>query len=137
MPYSSDNGFCLYFKELRLNYLSFGGHVEYGLIRLGKFRIDALAGLNTSYLASAYVAPVNSQNPWDILSKQNFLLEEENSLRRFIFGLNTGSALSYSLGDTQIQARGTYYLGLNEVVKPSGLKSRSILLSLGIARTIR
>jgi hypothetical protein len=135
--YVDPRAFCPYAKELHLNYLSVGGHVEYRLLQLGKLRLDALGGLNTSYLASSFVTVFDRQSSRGTNSKYDLRPEEEDRLRRILLGVNAGSVLSLNFGDTQLQARATYYLGVNQIAKNYGLKSRSVSLSFGIARTIR
>ena len=103
---------------------------------LGKLRLNALCGLNTSYLTSEYVTAIGVHDPWEI-SIERKTFKEKDYLRQFSVGVNTGSVLSLDLGGIQIQARGTYYLGLRSISKTLGIKSKSFMLSLGVARTFK
>lgn len=135
MPYMPES-FCPNFKELQLNYLSVGTQIEYRVVNLGKLRLSAMAGMNTSYLNSAYVMVAKEDNPWGTIPKHEVTLDQEFKFQRTAFGVKTGPVASLHLGRLVLLARGTYYFGLTEIASQSYLTSRSAAFSLGLAFAI-
>ena len=126
-PYNSSSGLRATYAQLPIMARS-----KWPLLN-GNMAIFLKAGGGPSWLAAGYYdTQVYDEATFQTVPENKALdFSEENSPRRWDFGLYSGAGLGYNLGCGMLTFETEYYHGLRDVTDYVSFKNRSITYSLG------